>query len=100
MIPPSSIPEINSDRIRVIIEAMSPWEGQELYLITDDLVREIPLKKDVFDAYEIEVGSDMLAKRIYLGVSMIHSPKSYGISTDARRLGAAIKSIRLDGGLP
>ncbi len=87
--------------IRLSINLMTPWDGQIVRLTFDDFLAfiEVPLKDSPgqWQSVEVDMPYQELKSQGYfiVSISQVHSPHSWVQSPDNRRLGLAIKDIRI-----
>lgn len=83
---------------RAFIEIKTPWEGQKVSLIDGRggvLAPETQLSGNVGDVwirYELPRAALRDKERIFLTLSDVHSPASWGLNADSRRLGVAVRA--------
>jgi hypothetical protein len=105
-----SIPEITSDHAfggingfaTLELELMSPWaENQQLVASFRDFLADVPLPPlkatGVFEKITVKLPYQELKDEhgFFLTIPKLASPRAEGLSTDDRRLGVAIRSVKV-----
>lgn len=81
----------------------SPWDEQVFSLRTSNQVYAQKLSSsEGFQEVSFRIPADeMISSRenLIVGAAIIHSPRDFGINKDGRRLGIAIKGLKIEGGI-
>jgi len=91
----------SKDTVKIPIQVMTPWNGQEMKFSIADWSKTIQFKPEDLGHWvdiELELPLDKLAlaKSFKCEVKKVHSPKALKVGEDPRRLGVAIKSDFLE----
>lgn len=87
--------------IRLSMKLMSPWENQKVRITFDDFLAyvDLPFGGPVNQWSEVTVDLPYAelknSQYFIINVDAVHSPKSMGINADSRRLGVAVKEIKI-----
>lgn len=99
------LPLINVPRfpnIKLSLEAMSPWEAQEVGLVIGN--KEFVLQESAGSVGEWKTWSTVIPQSmlkenslIFLSLSKVRAPREYGVNNDGRHLGLALRNVRWEG---
>lgn len=92
-----NLPAVKGEKIRVEIEAQSPWANQTLTLRIGKWSQSKSINTKGYALFSFELPSDMLTNQgeLLAEVAKTKSPARELIGQDKRKLGVAIKSITL-----
>ncbi len=97
---PATMKPDSNGIVRIAVLLQTPWPGQELTFFTKDgWSTKVPIERNPFGETEISIPYQSIvdSQGFFLETSKVLSPQGLGLSLDERRLGIAVKGLRILG---